>query len=378
MSEGEATVDGLGIKLIGGLTVLRPSGSPGAALSLGAGARYSPRALRRAIAALCTTTVALALAAGALAHPSSPAGRASAGSVAIFFYPWYGTPSRDGAWQHWGQGGRQPPGAIASGWFPVRGAYSSSDPAVLRAQMSEIATAGVDTVIVSWWGPGSPEDARLPLVASVARAAGLRVAVHVEPYEGRTPETLEPELRRLADDGVRDFYVYDSTRSPNDSWRALNARLDGIRLFANTGLPGKALAGGFDGLYTYDVLLFDGSSFPRVCASARKHGLLCAPSVGPGYDARRATPDPRVQPRANGARYDRMWRAAVRARADIVTITSYNEWHEGTQIEPARSAAPGYKSYVGAWGMTGRRAERAYLDRTAHWAARYRTLVAGA
>jgi len=320
---------------------------------------------------------ALTLAAGALAHSCPPTGTVGAGSVAIFFYPWYGTLSRDGAWQHWGQDGRQPPGAIASGWYPVRGAYSSSDHAVLRAQMGEIAMAGVDTVIVSWWGPGSPEDARLPLVASAARAAGLRVAVHVEPYEGRAPETLGPELRRLADRGVSDFYVYDSTSSSDASWKALRAELDGIRLFANTGLPGKALAGGFDGLYTYDVLLFDGSSFPRVCASARRHGLVCAPSVGPGYDARRATPDPRVQPRAEGARYDRMWRAAARARADIVTITSYNEWHEGTQIEPARSAAPGYESYVGAWGQAGRRAERAYLGRTALWSTRYRALIPG-
>jgi hypothetical protein len=327
---------------------------------------------------MCATTAAVVLAAAATAHPS-PTSTAppSAGSVAAFFYPWYGTPSRDGAWQHWGQSGRQPPHAIASGWYPVRGAYSSSDRGVLRAQMSEIAAAGIDTVIVSWWGPGSVEDARLPAVASSARAAGLRVAVHVEPYDGRAPEDLEPALRRLAEGGVSDFYVYDSARSPDESWRTLNARLDGLRVFANTALPGKALAGGFDGLYTYDVLLYDGSSFPRVCASARARGLVCAPSVGPGYDARRATADPRVQPRANGARYDRMWRGAERARADIVTITSYNEWHEGTQIEPARAGIPGYESYAGAWGTAGPAAEHAYLDSTARWADRYRALLAG-
>ncbi len=322
------------------------------------------------------TAVALVLAAAAVAHSNGAAGTGARASVAIFFYPWYGTPSRDGAWQHWSQKATQPPAAIASSWYPVRGAYSSTDPTVLRTQMTEIAAAGIDTVVVSWWGPGSAEDARLPLVIGAARAAGLRVAVHVEPYEGRSPETLAPDLQRLAVWGARDFYVYDSTASADEAWRQLNAGLPGLRLFANTGLPGKALAGGFAGLYTYDVLLFDGSSFPRMCASARRHGLVCAPSVGPGYDARRATGDERVQPRLDGARYDRMWRAAVRARADVVTITSYNEWHEGTQIEPARSAMPGYASYVGAWGTAGRTSARAYLDSTARWAAQYRSLAA--
>ena len=68
-----------------------------------------------------------------------------------------------------------------------------------------------------------------------------------------------------------------------------------------------------------------------------------------------------------------MWRAAIRARADVVTITSYNEWHEGTQIEPAVAVGRPYDSYDGAYGLNGRAAQRAYLDRTAYWASRYRT-----
>ena len=143
-----------------------------------------------------------------------------------------------------------------------------------------------------------------------------------------------------------------------------------MRLFANTALPGKAAAGGFAGLYTYDVYAYDGSSFPRVCESARSLHLLCAPSVGPGYDAR-AVGDPRIRPRADGATYDGMWRSAIRARADMVTITSYNEWHEGTQIEPSVEAGVRYMSYDGAWGLFGKPAERAYIDRTALWVNRY-------
>ena len=169
---------------------------------------------------------------------------------------------------------------------------------------------------------------------------------------------------------MTDFYVWASVDLPDDEWLALNRSLDGARLFANTNLPGKAAAGGFDGVYTYDVLLYGGRFFPRYCAQAHRLELLCAPSVGPGYDARRATPDLRLRPRRNGATYDEMWQGAIRARADVVTVTSYNEWHEGTQIESARTVA-GYASYDGAWGRTGPAAESAYLDRTAYWAAQH-------
>ena len=65
-----------------------------------------------------------------------------------------------------------------------------------------------------------------------------------------------------------------------------------------------------------------------------------------------------------------MWRAAIQAHADRVTITSYNEWHEGTQIEPAAAGRHGayrYFSYDGAWGLHGPAAQSAYLARTRYW-----------
>jgi glycoprotein endo-alpha-1,2-mannosidase len=329
----------------------------------------------RGVLAMILAAAALGAGASEPAHAARgiPTG-VSAGEVAIFYYPWYGTATHDSAWEHWQQNGNSPPAQIASGWYPARGPYSSSDPAVVKAQMQEIAAAGVRTVIVSWWGPGSVEADRLPLVQRAARAAGLRVAVHVEPFDGRSPASLVPQLHALAATGITDAYVYDSTATPDADWRTLTSQLPEMRIFANTNLPGKAKAGGFAGLYTYDVRVYDGRSFPRMCASARIIGLLCAPSVGPGFDAARATGDPRSKPRANGATYDRMWRAAIRAAADVVTITSYNEWHEGTQIEPA-AAAPGYLSYDGAYGLRGTAAQRAYLERTAMWADLYRAAL---
>src|SRR5437764_529914 len=199
--------------------------------------------------------ILLAIALAAVCAPT--AALAAAPRTAIFYYPWYGSTARDGAYEHWSQAGHDPPVDIASNFYPARGAYSSSNPAVLQSQMREIAPAG----------------------------------------------------------------------------------------------------GG------------QGGSFGRLCAEAHRLNLLCAPSVGPGYQATAATGDIRVKPRLNGATYDTMWRSALAASADLVTITSYNEWSEGTQIEPASSRENGYETYDGSYGLSGKAAQRAYLMRTAHWTA---------
>lgn len=53
-------------------------------------------------------------------------------------------------------------------------------------------------------------------------------------------------------------------------------------------------------------------------------------------------------------------------------MTSFNEWHEGSVIEPASSSPPGaYETFDGAYGHTGTAAETAYLTRTAYWAAEF-------
>jgi hypothetical protein len=305
----------------------------------------------------------------ALAWPAA----ASAAPVrsAIFFYPWYSTAAYDGGYAHWQQGSHTPPWDIGSAYFPARGAYSSADPHVLVAQMRDIRRAGVDEVVSSWWGRGSPEDDRLPMIRRIARLHGLKVAVQLEPYRGRSIASIGEDLAYLRDLGIRDVYVYRSEDFPAEAWATLPLKLSGVRTFAQTSLIGFAAKGGFDGFYTYDILVYGGDKFVRLCAEAHAAKLLCGPSVGPGYDAEQATGDPNVKPRDNGTTYDTMWRAAIAAGADLVTITSYNEWSEGTQIEPAGHGGR-YESYAGAYGLRGRAAPYAYLRATRRWTDRFR------
>lgn len=329
--------------------------------------------------------VLLVLVLAAWAGPAS-----TGGEVSVFYYPWYGTPGRDGGYEHWAYNGHLPPEDIAAGYYPARGLYSSSDPAVLAAQMRELAAAGVSEVISSWWGLGSPEDARLPALMQAAAAQGLAVAVQLEPYERwqRTEEVVAADLAHLRALGISRVYVFRPFDGliDDEAWARIAAGTAGMEILAQTANVTRAAAAGFDGVYTYDLLRYRPGTFSRLCARARAAGLVCAPSVGPGYDARRAVGDSRVLPRRDGATYDAMWLAALRAGADRVTITSYNEWHEGTQIEAARRPGPQeggrqgtaaeYQSYDGAYGLRGRAAERAYLLRTRLWAVAYRTASA--
>ena len=334
---------------------------------------------------LCMVLVASCAAAPAIAVappvPAPTSGEPPSGPiVSAFYYPWFATTVEDGSNAHWAQDGHSPPNDIASSYYPALGVYSSENPAVLDDQMQEIQRAGIDQIAVSWWGEGSPEDQRLEGVIQAADARGIDVAVHIEPYTGRTVASVGADVAYLETLGVRTIFVYLPFTLPAASWAPLNDALhaQGVTTFGQTALVGQDVAAHFSGVYTYDIVTWTADKFLRLCEEAHEHGLLCAPSVGPGYDARRATGDPYVKPRRHGFTYDTMWRDAIAADADEVTITSFNEWQEGTQIEPAappaRRAGYAYGSYNGAWGLDGAAAETAYLDRTAFWATLFRKL----
>ena len=304
---------------------------------------------------------------------------------AIFYYPWYANPDVDDHWFHWDNVGHNPPEDLAASFYPTRGPYSSNSPAVLDAHMAEIAAAGVETVVTSWWGPASFEDRALPGVVTAAGRHGLGVAIHVEPYKGRTPDTVQRDVISLSGRfGITEYWIYASDGPRPESWQTLTSVFSDFTFWAQGHLPTNGLRGlfqayaaiaGFDGVYTYDPVRYSPSDLKRFCSLARDKALRCSPSVAPGYDGTRGVPDTVVVDRRGGQRYDDFWTGAFLAGPDVVSVTSYNEWHEGTQIEPAAagvclsgsSRGYCYSSYEGAYGSTGAAAEGAYLARTRLW-----------
>lgn len=99
---------------------------------------------------------------------------------------------------------------------------------------------------------------------------------------------------------------------------------------------------GMDGFYTYFAATgFTYGSTPanwkKLQAWAERNGKVFIPCVGPGYIDTRVRPwnGSTTRDRGNGKYYDDMFGAAVASGAPYIGITSFNEWHEGTQIEPA-------------------------------------------
>ena len=263
---------------------------------------------------LLTTLLVVAL---LLVPAAASGGKPADARVSIFFYPWYGNA---------GAGRRVPALAARAGRtrradrllvLPVaRRSTRAATRACSRAQMRRSARRASTRSSRRGGAGARPRTTACRPSSRAARAQRLDVAVHLEPYDGRT---LESTARRTSSTCGSSGSRTSTSTSAHDVLRrrtgaASLAHLAGVRVFAQTSLVGFAAAGGFDGIYTYDILTYGGQRFGRLCDQAHGRASLCAPSVGPGYDARRALAATTGSSRAGTARRTtRMWTAAIRA-----------------------------------------------------------------
>lgn len=323
-----------------------------------------------------------------------------------FYYNWYGNTEIDGKEIHWAhqvipQNKNQSvtetiPGKenLASNFYPQLKNYSSNDPAIIAKHMKMYARAGMGVVAVTWWGDHYQGAESLPTLFDEAHKNDLKVCFHIEPYGGRSAQSVReniqhfiekfgqhPALYRLH--GKPLFFLYDSYLIPAEEWATLlkpegsitirNTNLDSeiIGLWVGKGKEDYFLQSGMDGFYTYFASTgFTYGSTPSnwsyLQTWASKNGLLFIPCVGPGYIDSRVRPwnNVNTRDRDDGKYYDRMFDAAIKSNAKFIGITSFNEWHEGTQIEPAIPFDIPEFDYLD-YGSLG---PDFYLDRTAYWA----------
>ncbi|RPI89024.1 MAG: hypothetical protein EHM40_21640, partial [Chloroflexi bacterium] len=258
--------------------------------------------------------------------------------------------------------------------------------------------AGVGVIIPSWWGQGTREDRRVPLLLEMAERYGIKVAFHIEPYNKRTAASLVSDIQYLyaqygsspaffrstatsrysPDSQPKGMFFLWSIEAKGEArysyWQEaldqIHALPEGGLVIANTLDAGWVEGSHFDGLYNYATLHLDYNSFGW--ARSLPAGTLYVPSVIPGFSAKRIEypPDTYV-PRLDGNTYNEQWTAALGTgvQPEMVTITSFNEWHEGSVIEPAQvGATDGNGNTYADFGAL---PPEGYLDLTRDWMGKY-------
>ncbi len=299
--------------------------------------------------------------------------------VMAFYYPWYGLERSGDRNRHWGQWDAKKKDAPQSLRWPVGGPYDSTDPDVVDRHMRQFEEAGIDVAIVSWWGPGDHTDKAMPVILDQAAKHGRQVTVYFEVVHGKPPTTesavkdlnylskkyvSHPAWLRVGTNPV--IFLYGRVMNQLNTIEWVQA-LDAAR--RETGTDWVAIADGikqgygaiFDGIHTYNTM---GSYLNKPESAwddiAREHmkdsieyakpyrHIACATLV-PGYDDTKIREPGAALDRAGGKLYEIQWRAALHTQPDWILITSFNEWHEGSEIEPSAELGDKYLKLTAAY-----------------------------
>jgi glycoprotein endo-alpha-1,2-mannosidase len=299
-------------------------------------------------------------------------------NVHTFYYNWYGNTKTDGDYYHWNHdilphwsdttwnnaGGFPGGDDIGANYYPELDNYSSNDESTIKNHMKMMQQAGIGVFAITWWGKDSYEDKSIKLYLDIAEQYNIKLVFHIEPFY-KSAEEFRMQLSYLNKTyGTHNalykvnekpfYYVYDSYKIDATEWQKLfdikgdlsirNTELDGtfIGLWVNEDDGDFFINSGFDGFYTYfasDGFVYGSTTknWEQLSTFAKGNHLLFIPCAGPGYIDTRIRPwnAQNTKTRDKGHYYKNMFLEAVKVKPDFIGITSFNEWHEGTQIEPA-------------------------------------------
>jgi len=256
--------------------------------------------------------------------------------IGLYYYPWYVG--------DWSVNHKNCPDT------PVLGQYNSSDLHVMDQHLNWFEQLGIDFIIFSWWGKGSPADANTKIMANeISRNySNIQFFIMVEPFTTGWDEAYNP-LNGICNYTLIYNYIYDTYADHyNSSYFYLDGKpaigfYDGpTRNLTINGVPDdnrftSRLIGPFpNDNWEYQV--------PDPSLSTQPVCMDNEISVCPRYDAHGWHEDVNYTQEL----YDQQWHKAIsdanQGKVNIVTIISWNEYAERTQIEPTNDTTSAFKS----------------------------------
>ena len=253
--------------------------------------------------------------------------------------------------------------------YPLAGRYSSDDEAVMRRQIAQAKSAGIDGFIVSWKDV-PVNNRRLEALATVARSMSFKLAII---YQGlnftRDPlpaDRVAADLQMFLHDYAADpvFRIFDKPLviwsgtwkfSAADIERVTRPLRPSLLMLASEKSPQgyERVARSVDGdAYYWSSVDPTTNSHYQAKLNAmsdtvhRSGGLWIAP-FAPGFDARLVGGTKEVL-RRDGATMRKEYAAAVSSSPDALGLISWNEFSENTHVEPSRKNGGQYLSVLSA------------------------------
>ncbi len=307
----------------------------------------------------------------------------SAYMVGVYYYPWYA---------HDFHGGRYLREHLRPPQLPSLGEYDDRDSEVIAQHLRWSRAANVSLWVTSWWGPGRREDTTLQqYILPHGELQEMKIALFYE-TPGRVPgftdlsnvsedlayiaanyfehpnylrirgrpvlfvyltrvlsssgvlEEVVTRMRGAASTAGYDLYIVGDHAFGQPRDASALRQLDGV---TNYDVYGSVGARGYAGQQAVDTYFEAQAGWLTLSKSA---GAAFIPAATPGFNdkgvrdghaavSRRLTAD--SEP---GTLFRAMLQQAVAqtdsAAGNILMITSWNEWHEDTQIEPVVEAPP--------------------------------------
>ncbi len=278
-----------------------------------------------------------------------------------FYYPWYDADS----WQihNWSDA-------------PLSQTASTS-PETMTRVITQAQSVGIDAFISSWNGPQTPSDRIFADMLDTAQALDFKMGIYLETLSNEgtlTQADIENWLNyaltnygshpaMLRENGKPVIFIWASSYLSLDQWSSIFANLHSIgrdAFFIGAGSDESNLTV-FDGNHHYGVPIgadvyenarkasWTVNSYEMIAESTSPR-LWVAPA-NPGFD------DPArpslLHDRDNGNLYRSTLDAAIESMPDWIVICSWNEWPEGTAIEPSEKYGDQYlqitREYADRW-----------------------------
>ena len=291
---------------------------------------------------------------------SGPTFSPVASQLGTFYYPWYG--GKDNGYESWSEDDHSPPESWRSNYLPdidpmkfdpTNELYDSGDPAVIKKQLGWMKEAGIQFGVASWFGPESGSDDYMRTIFSTVMPASdnphpdMKWAMLYEDEGGSgnpSVDTIVGDLNYiqqtyvskpyyLKTDGKPVIFVYNSDATTDEEalddlarWKEARAKTGFYVVMLDSPVHVSPLDAGanpadVDSWYRY----VPGKYFDQL-------GSYSA-SVSAGYW--KYDDDPELAEGRDPVQFETAVQQLKVANVPLKLITTWNEYPEGSGVEPA-------------------------------------------